>query len=119
MGSELHSGTAVGSAVDAAEFIVSSARLTELYECAVLLRRTRIRAEEIVNDARALVAEVELQGDAERAFALRGQLDQADEKYRQVLNAYLLISRKIEEERQDILRAHMEPGRSRGLSGVA
>lgn len=102
-----------------AEFIVSSARLTELHECSAVLRRTRARAEEIVDEARALLAEAERHGETERACLLRGQLEQARERYGQVLSAYLLLSRRINEERQDILRAQMDRDRLAGLSGVA
>ncbi|GAA2215140.1 hypothetical protein GCM10009850_106070 [Nonomuraea monospora] len=119
MGSDLRSGTADGSAVHTAEFIVSSARLTELHECSAVLRRTRARAEEIVGEARALLAEAEQHGDMERAYLLRDQLEQARERYGQVLSAYLLLSRRINEERQEILRAQMDRDRLAGLSGVA
>ncbi|MET8869494.1 hypothetical protein ABZW11_41755 [Nonomuraea sp. NPDC004580] len=119
MGSDLRGDTANGSAVHTAEFIVSSARLTELYECAVLLRRTRVRAEEIVDEARALVAEARQHGDAERALLLEDQLEQAHARYRQVLKAYLVLCRRINEERQDILRVQLERDRMTGLSGVA
>lgn len=115
MGSDLHDG----SAVQTAEFIVSSARLAELYECSALLRRTRVRAEEIVDEARALLAEAEQHGDAERAHLLRDHLEQARGKYCQVLNAYLMICRTINEERQEILGTQIERDRVSGLSGVA
>ncbi|MEV4104513.1 hypothetical protein AB0J42_30075 [Nonomuraea sp. NPDC049649] len=94
-----------------AEFIVSSARLTELHECSALLRRTRLRAEEIVDEARTLLAEAERDGDAERVRELTGQLDQARRSYCQVLNAYMLISRRITAERQEILQAQLEADR--------
>jgi hypothetical protein len=119
MGSDLRGDVAGGSVVYTAEFIVSSARLGELYECSALLRRTRQRAEEIVEEARALVAEAERRGDADRARELRGQLETAREKYCQVLNAYLLLLRRITEERQEILRAQLERDRIEGLSGAA
>ncbi|MEV0383279.1 hypothetical protein [Nonomuraea sp. NPDC050643] len=119
MGSDLRRGTADGTAVHTAEFIVSSARLTELYECSAVLRRTRLRSEEIVDEARALLAEAEQHGDAERITALREQLEQARTLYCKVLNSYLAITRKINEERQDILRAQMERDRRSGLSGAA
>ncbi|WP_043624835.1 hypothetical protein [Nonomuraea candida] len=119
MTADLHSGTADEPAVQTAEFIVSSARLAELYDCSALLRRTRTRAEEIVDEARALLAEAERRGDAERALTLRDHLEQARGKYCQVLGAYLTICRRINEERQEILRAQMERDRTAGLSGVA
>ncbi|MEV0622571.1 hypothetical protein AB0I81_55285 [Nonomuraea sp. NPDC050404] len=119
METDLRNETADGSAVQTAEFIVSSARLTELYECSAVLRRTRARAEEIVDEARALLAEAEQYGDVERAFTLRDHLEQARGKYCQVLSAYLLICRKINEERQEILRVQMDRDRRSGLSGVA
>ncbi|MFG1696673.1 hypothetical protein [Nonomuraea sp. NPDC049309] len=119
MGSDLRGDTANESAVHTAEFIVSSARLTELYECAVLLRRTRLRAEEIVDEARALVAEARQHGDTERALLLEDQLEQAHARYRQVLKAYLVLCRRINEERQEILRVHLERDRLSGLSGAA
>ncbi|WP_336216420.1 hypothetical protein [Nonomuraea sp. LPB2021202275-12-8] len=102
-----------------AEFIVSSARLGELYECSALLRRTRLRSEEIVDEARALLAEAERQGDADRVLSLTEQLEQARRSYSKVLNAYVIICRKINEERQEILQAQMERDRHAGLSGVA
>lgn len=111
MGSDLRRRMATGSAVQAAEFIVSSARLTELYECSALLRRTRIRAEEIVEEARALLAEAEQRGDAEQVIALTGQLEEAHASYSKVLNAYMTISRRISEERQEIVRAQVERDR--------
>ncbi|MEV4171926.1 MULTISPECIES: hypothetical protein [unclassified Nonomuraea] len=119
MGSDLRGETADGSAVHAAEFIVSSARLGELYECSSLLRRTRLRAEEIVDEARALLAEAEERGDAERALILREQLETARTLYCEVLNAYLTICRRINQERQEILRAQMDRDRLPGLSGAA
>lgn len=112
MGPDLRRRTAgKGSIVHTAEFIVSSARLTELHECSALLRRTRLRAEEIVDEARTLLAEAERDGDAERVRELTGQLDQARRSYCQVLNAYMLISRRITAERQEILRAQLEADR--------
>ncbi|NJP92044.1 hypothetical protein HCN51_21700 [Nonomuraea sp. FMUSA5-5] len=119
MGSDLRSGIAGGLAVHTAEFIVSSARLTELHECSAMLRRTRKRAEEIVDEARTLLAEAERHGDLERAYLLRDQLEQARDRYGQVLTAYLSLTRKINEERQEILRAQMLRDRHLGLSGVA
>ncbi|TMR95626.1 hypothetical protein [Nonomuraea basaltis] len=119
MGSDLRRRTADGSAVHTAEFIVSSARLTELYECSALLRRTRMRAEEIVDEARALLAEAEQRGHADRIASLRVQVEQARQAYCKVLNAYVTICRRITEERQAILQAQMERERHSGLSGVA
>ncbi|TDD47610.1 hypothetical protein E1286_16915 [Nonomuraea terrae] len=119
MGSELRGEVTGGSVVHTAEFIVSSARLGELYECSALLRRTRLRAEEIVDEARALLEEAEQRGDAARAVELRDQLETARTKYCQVLNAYMTILRRINEERQDILRVQMERDRIEGLSGAA
>ena len=86
-----------------AEFIVSSARLGELYECSALLRRTRLRSEEIVDEARALLAEAERSGDAGRVLTLTGELEEARQAYAKVLNAYVIICRRINEERQEIL----------------
>jgi len=111
--------TEKGSAVHTAEFIVSSARLGELYECSGLLRRTRLRSEEIVDEARALLAEAERQGDAERILTLTEQLAEARRAYCKVLNAYVIICRRINEERQEILRTQMAHDRPAGLSGVA
>jgi hypothetical protein len=105
-----------GSAVHTAEFIVSSARLGELYECSALLRRTRLRSEEIVDEARALLAEAERSGDAGRVLTLTGELEEARQAYAKVLNAYVIICRRINEERQEILQAQIERDR---LSGVA
>ncbi|HEX4812333.1 MAG TPA: hypothetical protein VFV66_06225 [Nonomuraea sp.] len=119
MGSDLRRLTVNGSAVHTAEFIVSSARLAELHECSALLRRTRMRAEEIVDEARALLAEAEQYGDGDRVLALRTQVGQARQAYTKVLTAYVTILRRINEERQAILRAHMEQDRHRGLSGAA
>jgi RecA/RadA recombinase len=119
MGSDLRRKADDGSAVDSAEFVVSSARLGELYECSALIRRTRQRSEEIVDEARALLAEARQEGDAERVVLLTGQLEQARQTYAKVLNAYLILIRKINEERQQILQAQMERDRhDAGLSGV-
>jgi hypothetical protein len=116
MGTDLRTRMAgKGSAVHTAEFIVSSARLGELYECSALLRRTRLRSEEIVDEACALLAEAESHGDAERALTLTGELAEARQAYAKVLNAYVIINRRINEERQEILRAQIEHDR---LSGV-
>ncbi|MBN6058184.1 hypothetical protein JYK22_40050 [Nonomuraea sp. RK-328] len=91
----------------AAELVVSSARLRELSECSALLRRTRLRAEEIVKEARDLLAEAERQGDPGRILALSSQLDEAREAYRKVVHAYVTICRRINEERQAITRARV------------
>lgn len=119
MGSDLRGEVAGGSVVHTAEFIVSSARLAELYECSALLRRTRVRAEEIVDEALALLTEAEGRGDDARARELREQLETARAKYCQVLNAYMVILRRINEERQEILRAQLERDEIEGLSGAA
>jgi DNA repair ATPase RecN len=120
MGSDLRRRTAgKGSIVHTAEFVVSSARLAELHECSALLRRTRLRAEEIVDEARTLLAEAERDGDELRAMELRAQLDEARRSYCQVLNAYMIISRRITTERQEIVQAQMEADRDAGLTGVA
>jgi hypothetical protein len=118
MGSDLRRRTAVGSAVHTAEFIVSSARLAELHECSGLLRRTRLRAEEIVDEALVLLAEAEQAGETDRIPSLRAQAEQARQAYRKVLDAYVTICRRITEERQAILQAQMEWERQSGLSGV-
>ncbi|MEV0197331.1 hypothetical protein [Nonomuraea sp. NPDC050691] len=115
MASDLRRHGETGSAVRTAELIVSSARLRELSECSALLRRTRLRAEEIVEEARALLAEAEGQGDPDRILALSGQLDQARQAYFKVVNAYVTICRRINEERQEIDSAHLALVR-RGLT---
>ncbi|MFG3442493.1 hypothetical protein ACGF0J_35075 [Nonomuraea sp. NPDC047897] len=119
MASDLRRHGSTDSAVRAAELIVSSARLAELHECSALLRRTRMRAEEIVEEARALLAEAELHGDPVRILALGAQLDEARQSYSKVLTAYVALCRRINAERQDIMQAQMRDGRSAGLSGVA
>ncbi|MEO3891077.1 hypothetical protein [Nonomuraea sp. B5E05] len=119
MASDLRRRTGDGSAVHAAESIVSSARLGELHECSALLRRTRMRAADIVDEARTLLAEAERHGHADRVRALREQLDQARRSYAKVLDAYVAICGKITEERQAIIRAQVELDRRSGLSGVA
>ncbi|NUR90577.1 MAG: hypothetical protein HOY71_41415 [Nonomuraea sp.] len=103
------------------EFIRSSARLGELFQCSAVLRRTRMRAEEIVDEARALLAEAEELGDADRIVRLREQLEQARASYSKVLSAYIVLCRRINEERQEILakQMEMEMNRDTGLSGVA
>src|SRR5688572_23342796 len=100
MASDLRRHGPTGSAVRAAELIVSSARLAELHECSALLRRTRMRAEEIVDEARTLLAEAELQGDPVRILALGAQLDEARQAYSKVLTGYVAICRRINAERQ-------------------
>ncbi|MEU8251513.1 hypothetical protein [Nonomuraea sp. NPDC048916] len=119
MGPDLRRRMVSGSAVHTAEFIVSSARLGELYECSALLRRTRVRSEEIVDEARALLAEAEQEGDPVRILILESQLDEARQAYHKVLTAYVTICRRINEERQAIIHAQMERERSARLSGVA
>lgn len=92
-----------------AESIVTSARLLELRECSALLRRTRMRAEEIVNDARAMLAEAERDGDDARVLALNTQLGEATSAYRKILLAYVTIVRRINEERRSILSCQDRP----------
>ncbi|MEU0566731.1 hypothetical protein ABZ297_15255 [Nonomuraea sp. NPDC005983] len=118
-GAEVRGRDVPESAVHVAELIVSSARLRELHECSALLRRTRLRAGEIVDEARAMLAEAERQGDPERIVALDAQLGEARQAYYKVFNAYLTICRRINEERQAILRTQTEQGRRTGLSGAA
>jgi hypothetical protein len=113
MASDLRRRASDDSPVHSAEFIVSAARLEELHQCSAVLRRTRLRAEEIVDEARTLLAEAEQRGDADRVPELRAQLEQARGLYGKVLNAYVTICRKIAEERQAILQEQM------GLSGAA
>ncbi|MEV5560629.1 hypothetical protein AB0L44_43930 [Nonomuraea wenchangensis] len=94
--------------------------MTELHECSALLRRTRKRAEEIVREAGALLAEAELSGDAERVLALRADVEQARQAYCKVLNAYVAICGRITEERQAIVEEQFaRSSRHQGLSGVA
>ncbi|MFG1619443.1 hypothetical protein ACGFI3_42390 [Nonomuraea wenchangensis] len=94
--------------------------MTELHECSALLRRTRKRAEEIVREAGALLAEAELSGDAERVLALRADVEQARQAYCKVLNAYVAICGRITEERQAIVEEQFaRASRHQGLSGVA
>ncbi|NUP02190.1 MAG: hypothetical protein HOW71_06665 [Nonomuraea sp.] len=121
MGSNLRWHWAGGAAMGKSEFIRSSARLGELFQCSAMLRRTRMRAEEIVDEARALLAEAEEAGDADRIVRLREQLEQARASYSKVLNAYVVLCRRINEERQEILTMQMELELSEntGLSGVA
>jgi hypothetical protein len=119
MGSNLRRRLAGGWAMNKSDFILSSARLGELFECSALLRRTRMRAEEIVDEARALLAEAEELGDADRIVRLRAQLEEARASYCKVLNAYVTICRRITEERQEILAMQLEQDRDSGLSGVA
>ncbi|MEV4292627.1 hypothetical protein AB0K40_44575 [Nonomuraea bangladeshensis] len=94
--------------------------MTELHECSALLRRTRKRAEEIVAEARALLAEAELGGDAERILALRADAERARQSYCKVLNAYVAICGRITEERRAIVEEQFaRDSRRQGLSGVA
>ncbi|MDR8407160.1 hypothetical protein [Nonomuraea sp. 3-1Str] len=113
MASDLRRHGETGSAVRAAELIVSSARLRELSECSAVLRRTRLRAEEIMEETRALLTEAELRGDLDRIVALAAQLDEARQAYCKVVNAYVTICRRISEERQEIIRTRMEVVRHR------
>ncbi|MGW0485948.1 hypothetical protein [Nonomuraea sp. NPDC003214] len=108
-----------GSAVHTAEFIVSSARLGELFECSEVLRRTRQRAEQIVDDAGAMLAEARREGDADRALMLAEQLDEARRSYAKVLKAYMILTRRISDERQEILQAQIERDKHADLSGAA
>ncbi|MEU4579418.1 MULTISPECIES: hypothetical protein [Nonomuraea] len=108
-----------GSAVHTAEFIVSSARLGELFECSEVLRRTRQRAEQIVDDAGAMLAEARREGDADRALMLAEQLDEARRSYAKVLEAYMILTRRISDERQEILQAQIERDKHADLSGAA
>ncbi|NRQ30725.1 hypothetical protein HII36_02585 [Nonomuraea sp. NN258] len=119
MGSNLRRPAANGSAVHTAEFIVSSARLAELHECSALLRRTRMRSEEIVDEARTLLLAAEGRGDADLVPILRDRFEEARASYDKVLIAYVAISRRINEERLSIVQAQMERDRKSGLSGVA
>lgn len=119
MGSDLREETADGPAVRGAEMIIASARLTELCECAALLRRTRARSEEIVDEARALLEEAIDDGDLERVVLLREQLELARAKYAQILDAYMRILQRITEERQEIIEGQLNHGRISGLSGVS
>ncbi|MFC4013355.1 hypothetical protein ACFOY2_39435 [Nonomuraea purpurea] len=119
MGSDLRGLAAGENAVHSAEFIVSSARLGELRECSALLRRTRMRSEEIVDEARALLAEAERSGDDDRVHELREQYEKARSLYGQVLTAYVTLNDKIAGERQEIFRTQLRRERPPGLSGVA
>ncbi|MGN9846233.1 hypothetical protein ACTMTI_49785 [Nonomuraea sp. H19] len=78
-----------------------------------------MRAEEIVDEARMLLAEAERLGDPDHILSLQAQLDQARQAYSKVLTAYVTLCARITEERQTILRAQMEQDRQRGLSGAA
>ncbi|MFI6293466.1 hypothetical protein ACIBEJ_17880 [Nonomuraea sp. NPDC050790] len=95
----------------AAEDVLASARLKELYACSELLRRTRTRAEDIVLEARMMLADAERQGDPERIVALSAQVDQARAAYDKVLDAYVTLCCRIHEEQKALL--------DEGLSGVA
>ncbi|MFF0868322.1 hypothetical protein ACFYUV_41630 [Nonomuraea sp. NPDC003560] len=123
MASNLRWHRAGGTGMGKAEFARSSARLTELFQCSAMLRRTRLRAEEIVDEARALLAEAEAEefADPDRIERLRGQLEEARASYSKVLTAYVTICRRINQERQEILAMQMdiELNRDSGLSGVA
>lgn len=119
MGSDLRRRAAgTRSAVHTAEFIVSSARLSELHECAALLRRARLRAEEIVDEARALAAEAGRAGESERAALLAGQAEEAHRSYCKVLDAYMLLTRRINEERAEILQAQLERDKDADFSEI-
>ncbi|WP_143591430.1 hypothetical protein [Thermoactinospora rubra] len=87
------------SLVRSAEHIVSSARLAELEECSALLRRTRMRAQDIVDQAQALLLEAELEGEPERIAACADQYDQARAAYAKLLDAYLILRGRIAAER--------------------
>ncbi|WP_049563204.1 hypothetical protein [Nonomuraea sp. SBT364] len=119
METDLRRTASNGSAVHTAEFIVSSARLGELFECSALLRRTRQRAEQIVEEAGELLAEALREGDTGRAQRLGEQLEEARRSYAKVLNAYMILSRRISDERQEILQAQIERDRHADLSGAA
>ncbi|MFI6501936.1 hypothetical protein [Nonomuraea typhae] len=113
MGNELHKQlVAHAKVIYAAEDIIASARLKELYECSELLRRTRVRAEDIVLDARLMLADAERQGDIERIVALSASVDQARAFYDKVLNAYVTLCCRIREESKALLD-------SADLSGAA
>lgn len=112
MGFDLRRQQITDSAVDSAEFIVSSARLGELYECSALLRRTRIRAEEIVDEARMMLGEAQRHGNPDHVLAFSAQLDEARAAYCKILQAYVTLCRTINEERQAIIRAQVERDRA-------
>ncbi|MBA2897065.1 hypothetical protein [Nonomuraea soli] len=90
--------------VRAAELIVSSSRLKELQECSALLRKTRQRAEEIVTHAKRVLADAEREGDVERIMTCASQYEQARAAYCRVVNAYITLCRRINQERQELLR---------------
>ncbi|MEU5868636.1 MULTISPECIES: hypothetical protein [unclassified Nonomuraea] len=123
MASNLRWHRAGGMTMSKSDFARSSARLTELFQCSAMLRRTRMRAEEIVDEARALLAEAEAEelADPDRIERLRTQLEQARASYSKVLTAYVTLCRRINEERQEILamQMEMELNRDSGLPGVA
>ncbi|GGT33022.1 hypothetical protein ACFFV7_33590 [Nonomuraea spiralis] len=123
MGSNLRWHWAGGTAMSKSEFTRSSVRLAELFQCSAMLRRTRMRAEEIVDEARSLLVEAESAeiADPDRIERLRGQLEEARASYSKVLTAYVTLCRRINEERQEILamQMEMELNRNSGLPGVA
>ncbi|MCK2215021.1 hypothetical protein MF672_014675 [Actinomadura sp. ATCC 31491] len=120
MGSDLRRPAVDGVSVHKVEFIAASARLAELQECSALLRRTRARAEEIVGEARVLLAEAERGGDVDLFVRLYEQAEQARLAYSQILDAYVVICQRITEERQAILQAQFSRrNRTEGLSGAA
>ncbi|GAA0947628.1 hypothetical protein GCM10009560_64330 [Nonomuraea longicatena] len=88
--------------MEAAERIVAAARLRELHECSALLRRTRVRAEQIVDEARMMLAEAEREGEPGRILTLSAQLDEARAAYRKVINAYVALCRRIDTERREL-----------------
>ncbi len=65
-----------------------------------------------MDEARALLIEAEIQGDQERIVIRAAQLDEARQSYCKVLNAYVTICRRINEERQEIMQTLT------GLSGA-
>ncbi|MFI6922097.1 hypothetical protein ACIBIZ_19305 [Nonomuraea spiralis] len=123
MGSNLRWHWAGGTAMNKSEFTRSSVRLAELFQCSAMLRRTRMRAEEIVDEARSLLVEAEAAeiADPDRIERLRGQLEEARASYSKVLTAYVTLCRRINEERQEILamQMEMELNHNSGLPGVA
>lgn len=93
-----------------AELIVSSARLKELRDCSTLLRRTKLRAKEIVDHAHALHAEAVAAGDSARATIRAAQLREAHLAYDRVVSAYAVLCRRIDDERRAITNpAHGRP----------
>jgi hypothetical protein len=102
MSTDLHRQPTGGPTVEAAERIVAAARLRELHECSALLRRTRVRAEQIVDEARALLTEAEREGEPARILAMGAQLDEARAAYCKVINAYVALCRRINTERREL-----------------